>query len=62
MARSAKKNDWHKLHAGNFMYWFGQYIVASLALKFYAKNRRFPNALKKSSLRVRGRNISMELR
>lgn len=44
-----------------FTFWFGQYLLSAMALKFHAKNKRFPKYFKRSSVRMKGRTISMEM-
>jgi hypothetical protein len=56
-----KLDDVQLLPKGDFLFWFGQYILSAFALKFFHKNKRFPVSFSKSSVRVRGRIISMEM-
>lgn len=54
-------SDFQFLPNHDFSAWFGQYLLSAMALKFHAKNKRFPKYFKRSSVRMKGRTISMEM-
>lgn len=59
------KKKWIDLPQREMGAWLGEYILAGLALKFYAKHKRFParirSDLKTRGLRDGGLSISAEL-
>jgi hypothetical protein len=61
--KNKKLDDWQAMPQNrDFESWFGQWVISSIALKFYHKTKRFPSFFKKSSVQARGRYISMELK
>lgn len=57
-----KKSDWLPLPSGDFKHWFGQYVMSSLAMKFYQSNKRFPVAFRRESIKIKGRSVVAEMR
>ena len=59
--KKIKKTGWLYMPQQTDMEWIGQWLVLSLAFEFHKKNKRWPVKLKRSSVRVKGRVISVEM-
>jgi hypothetical protein len=57
----AVRGEWIDIPPQTGLGWMGQWIMASLAWEFYKNNKRWPTRLKKDSIVVRGRNISVDM-
>ena len=61
MKKKTKSDPWLYIYQKSDVEWIGEWIMANLAWEFYKKNKRFPTKLKKDSIVVKGRNLSVEM-